>query len=357
MSQSSANTGDASAASPPGDHRARRRRPGGRVWYVLLLLLALCVAGTSYLLRDPTPRFVERRSHLVAASESPAEPIDGHSIRQVHLTAASGLEVDLLVKQPTEDSAARQPDVRRPLIVLLGGHVTGRDAVKLIPETRGAVVASLSYPFKGDTRLKGLSILPKVPKIRGALLDTPPALMLALDYLLRQPDVDSTRVESIGVSLGAPFVVVAGALDPRVSRVWSIHGSGGSYTPLEYNMRRNIPFPASILVAGLSNVIIGWPRLAPEEWVARIAPREFVMINAEDDERLPRPSVERLYQSAREPKSITWVPGRHVRASPEVVRGLVEMVLARVLGDSARAPSVGMPTPARRPAATHRPAA
>ena len=330
-----------------------------RAWAVALL--ALLAAGVLYLMRDPTPRFLERRSRLVAVRERPAELIDGHLVQTVHLTAASGLEVDLTVKRPppegASDGGASVESPRRPLVILLGGHRTGKDAVRLIPDTRGTVVAALAYPFRGDPRLKGLGVVLKVPAIRAALLDTPPALMLALDYLLRQPDVDSTRVESIGVSLGAPFVVVAGALDPRVSRVWSIHGSGGSYTPLEYNMRRNIPFPASILVAGLSNVIIGGPRLAPEEWVARIAPREFVMINAEDDERLPRPSVERLYQSAREPKSITWVPGRHVRASPEVVRGLVEMVLARVLGDSARAPSVGMPTPARRPAATHRPAA
>jgi fermentation-respiration switch protein FrsA (DUF1100 family) len=333
MSQSSANTGDASAASPPGDHRARRRRRVGRVWYVLLLLLALCAAGTSYLLRDPTPRFVERRSHLVAASESPAEPIDGHSIRHVHLTAASGLEVDLLVKQPTEDSAARQPDVRRPLVVLLGGHVTGRDAVKLIPATRGAVVASLSYPFKGDTRLKGLSILPKVPKIRGALLDTPPALMLALDYLLAQPGIDSSRVEGVGVSLGAPFVVIAGAMDPRFTRVWAIHGSGGSYTPLEHNMRRNIRVaPLRVPLAALATVVIAGPRLAPERWAPRIAPRPFVMINATADERIPRSSAEQLFASAREPKDIIWVPGRHVRARPEVVRQLVDMVLDRIVG-------------------------
>jgi len=212
------------------------------------------------------------------------------------------------------------------------------------------VVVALAYPFRGDPRLMGPGIVLKVPAIRAALLDTPPALMLALDYLLRQPYVDSTHVESVGVSLGAPFVVVAGALDQRVSRVWSIHGSGESYTPLEYNMRRKIPYPASVLVAGLANVIVGGPRLAPEKWVGRIAPREFVMINARDDERMPRASVEKLYASAGEPKSITWVGGQHVRARPEVVRGLVDMVLTRVLKTSSRLsmnggsrPSAGCP--------------
>jgi dienelactone hydrolase len=299
---------------------------------VVAVVTTLLAVGALYLMRDPTARFMERRSRLVAWQASPVDTIDGHLVQTVHLSAASGLEVDLTVKRPPA-GAAGQPE-RGPLVVLLGGHRTGKDAVRLIPDTHGTVVVALAYPFRGDPRLKGPGVVLKVPAIRAALLDTPPALMLALDYLLQQPYVDPTHVESVGVSLGAPFVVIAGALDHRVSRVWVIHGSGESYTPLEHNMRRKIPFPASVLVAGLSNVIIGGPRLAPEKWVGRIAPREFVMINARDDERLPRASVEKLYTSAREPKSITWVDGQHVRARPEVVRGLVQMVLARVLGNT-----------------------
>jgi dienelactone hydrolase len=298
---------------------------------VVAFLATLLAVAVLYLMRDPTSRFMERRSRLVAWQASPVDTIDGHLVQTVHLTAASGLEVDLTVKRPPEADAG-QPD-RRPLLMLLGGHRTGKDAVRLIPDTRGTVVVALAYPFHGDPRLKGPGIVLKVPAIRAALLDTPPALMLALDYLLQQPYVDPTHVESVGVSLGTPFVVIASALDPRVSRVWVIHGSGDWYTPLEHNMRRKIPFPASVPVAGLSTLIVGGPRLAADKWVGRIAPREFVMINARDDERIPRASVEKLYASAREPKSITWVDGQHVRARPEVVRSLVELVLARVLGN------------------------
>jgi hypothetical protein len=45
---------------------------------------------------------------------------------------------------------------------------------------------------------------------------------------------------------------------------------------------------------------------------------------------MPRPLVDRLYDSAREPKSMIWMPGGHVRPRPEVVRPLVDTVLARV---------------------------
>jgi hypothetical protein len=310
-------------------------RSRGRGWQVAAVVVgggALLVAAA---LRDPTPRFLERRSHLVTATEGPAESVDGHWVQPVRVTAASGLVVDLLLKRPVEaDGGARAPTTgaRRPLIVLLGGHNTGRNAVRLIPATRGAVIASLSYPYRGEHRVKGLQVVRHVPAIRDAVLDTPPAVMLALDYLLDRPDVDRQRVEGVGVSLGAPFMVIAGALDPRVTRVWAIHGSGGSYGPLERNLRRNIPSAAArAVVAGAASLLISGPRLAPERWVGRIAPRPFVMLNARDDQRMPRALVERLYASARAPKTLIWVPGGHVRSRPEVVRPLVDTVLARVM--------------------------
>lgn len=287
------------------------------------------------LLGDPTPRFAERRSDLVQWTEGAPERVGGHDVHTVRLVASSGLEVELLVKRPAADDAtAAAAPVRRPVIVIAGGHRTGREAARLIPDTRGTVVAALSYPLRGARPRTGVEVVRAVPAIRDAILDTPPAMMLALDYLLRQPYADASRAELVGVSLGAPFAVIAGSLDPRFRRVWAIHGSGGSYVPLEHNMRRKIPLtPLRVAAARLADVIIGGPRLAPEQWAPRIAPRPFVMVNALDDVQMPRAEVDRLYASARTPKEIIWVPGGHVRSRPEVVHPLIELVLSRVLAD------------------------
>jgi dienelactone hydrolase len=297
----------------------------------LLLLVTLAtaialVAGGAYLLRDPLPRFLARRSSLDRVTEGAPRLDRGYEIQQVRLAATSGLAVELTTRRAVEDSMGRLP-----LVVVLGGHHTGRDAVRLLGDTRGTLVAAVSYPFSGDPRPDAATFLREIPAIRGAFLDTPPALMLALDYLLRRSDVDSSRVEAVGVSLGAPFVSIAGALDTRFTRVWVLHGSGGSFAPLERNMRRTIRVaPVRIVAAALANVIIAGPRLAPERWVPRIAPRPFVMVSAEGDERLPRDAVESLYRSAREPKTLVWMPGRHVHADTATIRQLADIVLARV---------------------------
>lgn len=314
-----------------------------RVWLLALVVVpAVAVAGFARLLRDPEPYFMSRRSSLVRITEGATFVEQGFVLTPVHLTAASGLAVDLVVRRAAADSG------RLPAVIVLGGHHTGRDAARMIGDTHGVVVAALSYPFAGDPRPDAATFVRELPQIRTAFLDTPPAIMLALDYVLRLPGVDSTRAEVAGVSLGAPFACIAGALDRRFSRVWAVHGSGGSYVPLEANMHRTIPFaPLRVLAAVVANLIIDGPRLDPVRWVARISPRPFVMVNAEGDERLPRAAITALYAAAREPREQIWMPGHHIHADSATIQRIVAIVIVRVRESSSR-PRVSAMTLTRR---------
>ena len=290
------------------------------------ITVAALIAATAWLLRDPLPHFIERRSALAGVVQGRSSIEGGFVLTPVRVTATSGLTVELVVRRAVADSGRTLP-----LAVILGGHYTGREAARMLGDTHGVVVAALSYPFDGDPRPDAVTFLLQIPRIRAAFLDTPPAVMLSLDYLLRMPGVDSSRVEGIGVSLGAPFVCIAGALDNRFTRVWSIHGSGGSYVPLEANMRRTIHFaPLRVVAAAVSDVIIAGPRLDPIRWAPRIAPRPFVMVNASADQRLPRAAVDALYHAASEPKEQIWMSGGHVHADRETIGRLVDIVMTRV---------------------------
>lgn len=308
-------------------------RPGRIVrlfgWTAAAMTLVIAAAAL-WLLRDPEPHFLERRSTLVRA-DTAASVLDGDVREQdVTLHAANGFVVRLTVRRPAAPDTAR-----RALFFILGGQQRGRAAGRLLGSTLGNVFASLEYPFDGNDRAKGLALVAQVPAIRRALLDTPPAVLLALDYLRAMPDVDTTRVELVGASFGAPFATIAAALDPRVTRLWIAHGGGGPYTLLSHNLRRDIPFaPARVTVAGLANVLAAGPRLAPERWVGRIAPRPVIMINATEDEMIPRRSVALLWEAAQEPKEQIWLPGQHMRGSrPGVIDTLVRTIDRRARAD------------------------
>jgi dienelactone hydrolase len=298
------------------------------------VVLAACVGGSLWLTRDPEPRMLERRSGLAGVTEGPVVREGHHELQDVKLRAESGIEVELTVKRRVADGKTH---ARRPLAIVLGGHRTARSAVQFIPDAGDMIVAALSYPYAGEPRPDALEFVKDIPNIRQAFLDTPPAIMLAIDYLLAQPDVDPNWVEVVGVSLGGPFVTIAAALDERISRVWVVHGSAGSYGPLEVSMRREIPIPGlRHAAAALSALIINGPSMAPENWAPRVAPRPFMMVNARDDERMPRELVERLFEGAKEPKSIVWLPGGHVRSSAAVLKPLVDTVVAMMASEPPR---------------------
>jgi len=328
--------------------------PFARRWLTVLLGLAgggLLVFGAvvSWLLRDPLPRMAERRSTLAAVAEGREQRSDGMVSVSARLRASSGLEVDVVVRTPEppaeadpaaasgEADAPAAPDdlVQRPLFLLLGGYRTGERAAMLIEETRGAVVAAMGYPYDGPVDLSGLSVLRHLPEIRRAILDTPPAIQLVLDYLLERPEIDPARVELVGVSFGAFFAPAGAALDPRVTRLWLIHGAARPRAVLEHGLARYVRWcvPRKVIAAA-ANVAFAGPQLAPERWLPRVSPRPVVMISAADDESLPQDAVEALHASAREPKEQIRLPGRHVHpAREDVIRQLMDVVLERAAED------------------------
>lgn len=311
------------------------------------MALTGAIAMRAYLLRDPVPYFEARRGTLVTVEEESST--DSAGIRELHLrlTSTTGQRIALAIRRPVP-SAPDSGQVRRPLLLILGGHERGKGAGALIGDTRGAIFASMEYPFEGNHRANGLEIVAQVPLIRRALYDTPPAVHLVLDYLLARPDVDSTRVELVGASFGAPFATIAAARDPRITRLWLAHGGGDTFAMIDRGLEKEIGSPVLRRpVSHLANLLASGPRFTPERWIAQVAPRPIVMLNAEEDEKIPRRSVEILYEAASQPKELVWLPGNHMQGNrPDVLRRLVDAMLTRMdlsIADPATAQTFSAP--------------
>lgn len=294
----------------------------------ILIALVAWFSFRAVMLRDPEPRIMARKTSIASVRASTLSQHGSIAEQDVVVTGANGLRAEFRTRRRTD----LPPDRKLPLLLLLGGHMSGKESASLIDDPRGTIVASLSYPFDGNERVTGFAVVGEVPAIRRALFDTAPAVMLALDHLLARPDVDTTRVELVGASFGVPFAAIAGALDRRVSRVWLVQGGADPYALLLAGLKEEIPLvPARKAVAGLANVLASGPRLAPEAWVGRISPRPVVMINTDADERIPRSSSERLHAAAREPKEVVWLAGLHVQPNrPDVLGALVDAVFQRL---------------------------
>jgi hypothetical protein len=295
------------------------------------------------LARPHHDHFLSRRTPIKAARVlEETITVEGLHHSLVELAAESGLKVRFRVLR-------RDVAHPLPLVVLLAGHRTGSNAVELIGDPGEIVVAALDYPYEGPEKFRGIwHGLTNLGVVQQALLDTPPAVSVAVDWLVQQPWIDSARVELIGASLGTPFAAVAGALDKRFRRVWLLHGGADNRAWLEASLRHRIASrPTRVLAASTLHLLAHGASFDTAMWVAQIAPRSVVVTGATDDESLSRENIESLYAAAGEPRELLWTTGGHVtRKNPEIVRELLGLVRARIVAD-------GLPAQVTEPAPIH----
>lgn len=300
-------------------------------WAAAALLLAAVAMTALWLADHARPRhdyFLTRRGTEVSATPQAALRQPGGYLSQaIELRSNSGLQVQLRVLRPDD---APGPV---PVVVLLAGHRTGRNAVDLIGDPGSLAMVALDYPYYGPENIRSkLGYLRSLGDFQTALLDTPPAASIVLDWLETQDWADTSQAELIGISFGAPFVAVAGALDERFGRVWIIHGGAGNRGWIEHNLRDRIPQDwLRPLAATLLHLVVYGASFNTAEWVARIAPRPVVVVGARDDERLPEHKVMALFAAAGEPKELIWTEGGHVDPRrPQLVRQILDIVRARL---------------------------
>ena len=303
------------------------------LWILGLMLVAIVAYGI-YLGVPRYDYFTERVGTLANAEViEEKRPVDlGYSVR---LQSSTGLEVDMRVLRPKLDIGEKVP-----LVLILGGQQTGKDAVELLGDADGIAFAAIDYPYRGDKDLDGFwKSIYAIPDVQRAFLDSPPAVSLALTWLLQQDWIDAGRVELAGVSLGVPFALVAGAVDERFSRVWMLHGGGDYVSWVAHNARRHIDSEfLRNLTSRLALFMVHGSSFEPQRWLPEIAPRPLVIVAARDDDYVPREAQKPLEEAARSPYiELIWTDGRHIGPNRgNELQQLVAIVRNRVLGPGER---------------------
>ncbi len=296
---------------------------------VLVGLVAVVVASLAGLLwlrwESHLPRddwFTERKGALIETSVERSMTPHGQLTEQLVLTSDTGLRV--LVRLIRDE----QPDAKRPVLIVLGGHRTGRDAVDLFGDVGERVVVGVDYPYTGPEKVRGTAqIVKTLPLARQAMRDTVPAVSLVLDWILAQPWADADRVIVVGASLGVPFATTAAARDERIGGAMLVHGAADNRLWLEAQLARRIDTRA--LHYPLS-VLLNWMPYGPapdtSERIGAIAPRPVVIIGARNDERTPAGQTELLYELAGEPKRLRFTDGAHIEPDrSEIIEALLRI--------------------------------
>jgi pimeloyl-ACP methyl ester carboxylesterase len=297
------------------------RRTTGLI--LLAAALVLVVALWRYQTRDYRPVFSRSAGELVQVRDSTdfGRAEDGKQLTEVTLVSDTGLEVRVRVR-----ALGERTGIRYPAALLVGGMRTGRKTVDVPLKTENLVLASVDYPYDGPQWPQGWQWVRYLIPLRRGFLETPPALLLAAQYLYTRDDVDPERVSIIGVSLGVPFAAAAAATDRRLSGAALLHG-GADIRRMAYYAYAD---EGSRWVMNGLAIVTAWlmAPLEPAKYAGAIAPRPTLVVNATDDQRVDPQSGDRLQRAVRQPKRVIWHESGHVhRSETEIVVELMEMSL------------------------------
>jgi hypothetical protein len=283
------------------------------------LLLALAIIAAIWLKYalafDAPDQFLRQKGELAGVE---VEAADGDSLYEAYnvgLTSSAGYGVRGYLRVP------RAPG-RWPSLIVIGGTNTGRLAAELVNPDSPYVILGLDYPWDGPTQLTWWQFLVRVLAVRRAMLLTPSAVMLGVDYLETRPEVDSTGVVLVGASFGAQLITVVGALEERAGPVLVIYGGGDYRTLLEANLNLRPRWLSSGL-AGAGAWLLD--PIEPLHYAPQVTPRPMIIINGSLDSRIPRQSVDTLFAAAREPKQLIWhISSRDPALLERVLQAAVE---------------------------------
>jgi dienelactone hydrolase len=147
--------------------------------------------------------------------------------------------------------------------------------------------------------------------------------------LAQRPEIDPDHIGITGVSLGGIITALAAGVDGTFDRVCPIL-AGGDVASLTFHTRETRVAKERLLARGIDLLKLE-DLLAPVEpthFAARLDPTRCLMINARNDEVIPKESTELLWKSIGKP-TILWVPSGHYSAGlflPTIRRTAVDFL-------------------------------
>ncbi len=149
----------------------------------------------------------------------------------------------------------------------------------------------------------------------------------ALDYVKSRPDVDKNRIGLFGQSLGGAAASEAMAKDPTI-RCLLLEGTFTTYREMAWEtLLGKIFFLVTLFLI---------PPRGPLKFISHVAPRPVLIIHGDSDGRVPVKFAYRLYEKARDKKSLLIIKGFHhlqgrEGREPEYERKILEFLKANLI--------------------------
>jgi dipeptidyl aminopeptidase/acylaminoacyl peptidase len=161
----------------------------------------------------------------------------------------------------------------------------------------------------------------------------------AVQYLYEARGIN--RIGAIGHSVGAVSIIISAARNPNIGAVVAASPFNSVEEIWETNRPTLVPKPVLDFSMWMSELRKGFTRtdIRPEDVIAKISPRQLLIIHGSEDKRITEQQVMRMFTTAQNPKRLWIVEG----ASHSGVRSpALDILMQKIITflDDALIPSV-----------------
>ncbi|MGA7577325.1 MAG: alpha/beta hydrolase family protein [Desulfobaccales bacterium] len=288
-------------------------------FFGLLLAAAATLALWGYL-RDPLSSLPPPEPGLRAERTALAAP--DHRLVS-HITLPGKLLGKITFNLSLPDPL---PLKKLPVVLILGGLVTGADSIRYIKDAGDNAIASYAWPV--PVRLHGVgALMLQAPGLYHNVMTIPGQGASVLNWLSSQPWADPARISLLGFSQGALAA-------PAVQDLAAHYGIRVGWTIIAYGGA-----PLGTLLAGNPHMRPAWLGKALAPWVDLIfhsleptvhLPRlsgKFLVLSGRDDNLIPEAARNLLRDAVPEPKTVITFEGNHMGVGPDQM-ALLQNILA-----------------------------
>src|SRR5208337_2737116 len=217
------------------------------------------------------------------------------------------------------------PPKKLPVVLVLGGLVTGADSIRYIKDAGDNAIASYAWPV--PVRLHGVSaFMLQAPGLYHNVMTIPGQGASVLHWLISQPWADAERLSLLGFSQGAlaaPAVQDIAAHDgTRVG--WTIIAYGGA--PLGALLAGNPHMKPAWLGKVLAPCVdLVFHSLEPTVHLPRLSGK-FLVLEGRDDSLIPEAARNLLREAVPEPKTVITFEGNHMGVGPDKMALLQKII-------------------------------
>jgi dienelactone hydrolase len=219
-----------------------------------------------------------------------------------------------LPKAPEGQAAAKSP-AAIVLDIMDGSAIVPRGLARGLAQ-QGVVAMYVPMACFGPRRPKGDVHLRRMVDDPGQAIDnvrqTVMDIRRAKAILAARPDVDPHQIAITGVSLGGIVTALAAGVDGQFNRVVPILAGGDLAEMVFSSARETRQMREAMAAKGMSrdDAERFLAPIEPLNFASRIAPATCLMINASNDEVIPKDATEKLNKAIGSPQ-ILWHPLGH----------------------------------------------